>query len=140
MKFKWFDNAVMVLANTPDYRSWAGNTGYEDREFSEYAFDDHVHSWHLIKLGTLLMVSQNGFLHGAGLVHSISAAKGEKVHLACPDCAKRKLDARANQSYYCNFCKEKFTGPELLSSSVPVTKNDCKLRGLLARGSRQIEQ
>lgn len=122
MKFKQLDNAVMVLANTDAYRKWAGNKGYEDKDFREYAFDDHVHSWHRIQLGTLLVISQDGMVVGAGVVHALSISVGEKKSFACPKCEKRELDSRANERFYCNLCKDTFGRDQLLVEVKKVTK------------------
>lgn len=122
MKFRPIENALIVLANSDAYRKWAGNRGYEDKEFAEYAFDDHVHSWHRVQLGTLLFISRDGFVVGAGIVHGLDVSQGEKRTFACPACQKRELDSRANHRFYCNLCKETFGESDLLVERKLVTK------------------
>ena len=113
-----------MVSKSDDERAYLGNLGYDDVVGNYYPYDSNVPNHQQIRVGDLVVVRQDEWVAGWGIVEKIDVMPNQrKTVIRCPTCGGNKLGRRKRKlpEYRCSECKKEFEASSIVTEEVPVT-------------------
>ena len=110
-------NAWVVL-------SGSSKNPYDDVTGSHYSYTDKVANSLQVKAGDLLVVRQDSYAAGWGIVQYIEVLSTTRTNERCPACKRASIKIRTTKSppYICESCRTEFDSGDLVITVDPVTE------------------
>ena len=106
----------LLLMKSDEERSWQSNRGYDDAPGSYYSYDSNVGRHLQLAEGDLVVIREDDYIVGCGVIEHVSKGPAEKEILRCPFCQSTNHYPRSTVSpesrFRCSDCKAEFAEPE----------------------------
>jgi len=104
--------------------SGSSDNPYDDVTGSHYSYTDKVANSLQVKAGDLLVVRQDSYSAGWGIVQYIEVLSTTRTNERCPACKRTSIKIRATKQppYVCENCRTEFEASNLVLTVDPVTE------------------
>jgi ribosomal protein L37AE/L43A len=127
----------LVTSQSDSAKKWYGNDGYQDEDAQHYSFDSKVANGKNVKIGSYLIVKQDGIITGIGLVHALEVKSGMKTLRKCPECQRQTLEPR-KVGIKCTNCGNVCSESEVKKLTIAVEEFRATYKNAWLPGEKQL--